>query len=118
VKQGSRVLRSAVGLGAGGTKMEVHVEVYDLSQGIGKPFLTFNTSGGSNAEPGAAETLSTAPATLVLGGASGAMHGVSEDNKRTAKEITAELSDYMYKRGWIPKDEWIEPKQAHDSNQF
>ena len=30
--------------------------------------------------------------------------------KRTAREITAELSDYIYKRGWISEDKWIEPK--------
>jgi len=116
VYQGSRALRSAIGFGAGGTKMETRVEVYDLSQDSGTAFLTFSTTGGSNAEPGAAFTFSTAPEAIALGGASGAAHGVSEDTKRTAREITAALSDYMYKRGWISKDEWIAPKRSHGND--
>ena len=53
VCQGSRLLRSAIGFGAGGTKIETHVEVYDLASNSATPFLTFSTTGGSGAEPGA-----------------------------------------------------------------
>ena len=98
VNQGSRLLRGAIGFGAGGTKFETRVEVYDLSTGATQPFLTFATTGGSNAEPGALPTLATDPLTLVIeaaGGAGNVAHGVSEDTTRTAREITAELSDYM-----------------------
>ena len=49
VNQGSRLLRGAIGFGAGGTKLETNVYVYDLNQGGDKPFLTFSTTGGSNA---------------------------------------------------------------------
>jgi hypothetical protein len=118
VYQGSRALRGVVGLGAGGTKLETHVQVYDLSHDSGVAFMTFSTSGGSNAEPGAAVTFTTAPLELALGSASGVGHGLSEDAKRTAREITAALSDYMYKRGWIPKDEWIEPKHSHGGDVY
>ena len=114
VNQGSRFLRAAFGLGLGGTKMETKVSVYDLSRPAQGAFLTFETTGGSNAEPGAVTAFATDPLTIVIeaaiGGASGFSHGVTEDTKRTAREITAVLSDVMYRRHWIPESEWIKPK--------
>jgi hypothetical protein len=113
VNQGSRLLRGAIGFGAGATKLVCRVRVYDLTQGMREPFLTFTTTGGSNAEPGALPTLATDPLSLVIeaaGGAGNVAHGVSEDTARTAREITAELSDYMYHHGWISKDKWVTPK--------
>jgi hypothetical protein len=114
VNQGSRALRAVFGFGLGGTKMETKVRVYDLSQPDHGAFLTFETTGGSNAEPGAVTAFATDPLTLAvqiaLGGASGFSHGITEDTKRTAREITAVLSDVMYRRHWIPKSEWIKPK--------
>jgi hypothetical protein len=116
VKQGSRFLRGAVGFGAGGTKLETRVQVYDLAQNPDTPFLTFSTTGGSNAEPGAVLGLTTDPLTLAIGGVSGVAHGLSEDTKRTAREITAELSDYMYNRGWISDGQRIAPKHLDGGN--
>jgi hypothetical protein len=113
VKQGSRLLRSAIGFGAGGTKLETQVQVFDLAQDADAPFLTFSTTGGSNSEPGAILAFTTDPLQLAIGGVSGAAHGLSEDTARTAREITAELSEYMYRRGWISEDQRIEPK--HES---
>jgi hypothetical protein len=114
VNQGSRFLRAAFGLGLGGTKLETKVRVYDLSRPDSDPFLTFETTGGSNAEPGAITAIATDPLTIVIsaaiGGASGFSHGITEDTKRTAREITAVLSDVMYRRHWIPQDKWIKPK--------
>jgi len=111
VQQGSRLLRSALGFGAGQTVMETRVRVYDLAQDPDTPFLTFSTTGGSGAEPGAlAGGLTTDPVQLAIGGVSGAAHGLSEDAGRTAREITAEFSDYMYRQGWISEDQWIKPK--------
>jgi hypothetical protein len=115
VKQGSRLLRSAIGFGAGGTKLETRVQVYD-AQNPATPFLTFSTTGGSNAEPGAILALSTDPLQLAIGGVSGAAHGLSEDAARTAREITAELSDYMYARGWISADQRVAPKHERDTD--
>jgi hypothetical protein len=112
VKQGSRLLRSAIGFGAGGTKLETRVQVYDLAENPDTPFLTFSTTGGSNAEPGAIFALTTDPLELAIGGVSGAAHGLSEDTARTSREITDELSEYMYHRGWINADQRIEPKRA------
>ena len=114
VNQGSRFLRTAIGFGAGGTKMEATVQVYDLSEAGHRPFLVFSTTGGSNAEPGAITSIATDPLDLAvqiaLSGVSGFSHGLTEDTKRTAREVTAELSDYMYRSRWIPEDKWIQPK--------
>ena len=110
VIQGSRLLRSAIGFGAGGTKFETRVEVYDLAQHSGAPFLTFSTTGGSGSEPGAILAFTTDPLELAIGGVSGVAHGLSEDTKRTAREITAKFSDYMHNRGWISEEQWIKPK--------
>jgi len=115
VNQGSRALRGIVGFGAGGTKLICKVQVYDASSDDPRPFLTFTTTGGSNAEPGAITAVATDPLSIVIqaaaGSAGGISHGVTEDTERTAREITATLSNYMYASGWIPKDKWISPKQ-------
>ena len=118
INQGSRLLRGAIGLGAGGTKVETRVYVYDLSQNTKAPFLTFSTTGGSGAEPGAISGIATDPVEMavgaVLSSGGGVAHGLTEDTARTAREITAELSDYMYRNGWIPKEEWIKPKNLDE----
>jgi len=111
VQQGSRLLRSAIGFGAGQTEVETRVEVYDLAQDPGVPFLTFSTTGCSGSEPGAILAFSTDPVMVAIGGVAGAAHGLSEDTRRTAREITAKFSDYMYNRGWISEDQWIKPKR-------
>jgi hypothetical protein len=115
VNQGSRALRGLVGFGAGGTKLICHVQVYDVSWDDKRPFLTFTTTGGSNAEPGAITAIATDPLMIVIQAAAGSVggisHGVTEDTERTTREITATLSNYMYASGWIPKDKWIQPKE-------
>ena len=115
VNQGSRLLRGAIGFGLGATKLETQIRVYDYRTGVDQPFLTFKTSGGSNAEPGAVTAIATDPLTIaieaVAGGAGNVAHGLTEDTKRTARETTAELSDYLYRRGWISKDKWVKPKE-------
>jgi hypothetical protein len=115
VNQGSRLLRGAIGFGLGATKLETQIRVYDYRQSVDEPFLTFKTSGGSNAEPGAVTAIATDPLTIaieaVAGGAGNVAHGLTEDTKRTARETTAELSDYLYRRGWIPKEQWVAPKE-------
>ena len=108
VNQGSRALRGLVGLGAGGTKLETSVRVYDLSHLAKEPMLQFETSGGSNAEPGA-----------VLGGTFGALpnairnagaRGVTDDTARTAREITAMVADYYAKNGGSLLGKTAKPK--------
>jgi len=118
VIQGSRLLRSAIGFGVGQSKVETRVEVYDLAQNPGTPFLTFSTTGGSGSEPGAILALSADPLQIAVGGVTGAAHGLSEDTKRTAPEITAEFSNYMYERGWIPENQWIKPKHRRGGDMW
>ncbi len=115
VNQGSRFLRTTIGFGAGGTKLETKVVVYDLSRQDRQPILTFSTTGGSNAEPGAVTSFATDPLDLAvqiaLSGVSGFSHGLTEDTKRTAREITAQLSDVMYRHHLITKENWMKPKR-------
>jgi len=103
VHQGSRALRGVIGFGLGATKLETIVHVYDLSD-LSKPFLTFETTGGSNAEPGAVTGIGPVTAAtgigLVAGGAGNVMHGLSEDAWRTSRMICAHLADYFASRGW------------------
>jgi Domain of unknown function (DUF4410) len=97
VNEGSRALRGLIGLGAGGTKMETVVRVYDLSRLSNEPVLQFETSGGSNAEPGAATggLFGALPNALRNAGA----RGVTDDSARTARQITAMVADYYAKKG-------------------
>jgi Domain of unknown function (DUF4410) len=116
VNQGSRLLRSAVGFGAGGTKMETQVFVYNLADNAPAPFLTFETTGGSGASPGAIAVgpggVAVTAVSSAVSAASGAAGGVTDDTKRTSRVITATLSDYMYNHGWISKDQRLTPKMA------
>jgi hypothetical protein len=73
-----------------------------------EPVLQFETSGGSNAEPGA-----------VVGGLFGALpnalrnagaRGVTDDTARTAREITAMVADYYSKNGGQLSGSGMKPK--------
>jgi hypothetical protein len=108
VHTGSRVLRAVVGLGAGGTKMETRVSVIDLSGAGHQPFLTFETTGGSNAMPGMMESSSPWGAALSMTAQS--MMGVTDDAARTSRMITGELNTYMIQRGWLSKSNVYEAK--------
>ena len=116
VNQGSRLLRSVVGFGSGGTKMDTVVRVYDLSQKEPREFLTFETTGGSNVSQGVLGVL-----TFPVGGpmafmslanaVDGVRSGVTFDTKRTAREITATLSEYLHKRQALVGKKPIKPKR-------
>jgi len=56
VDQGSRVLRSQVGFGAGATDLAVLVNVADLQKGKVEPFYKLEAQAGSRKMPGAAVT--------------------------------------------------------------
>lgn len=91
INEGSRILRMAIGLGAGGTKMETRVAV--SSSGRREPFLRFGTTGGSGATPGAATNpipFSSAPTAALQ-----SRLGVTDDAARTARVITNELLTYL-----------------------
>lgn len=109
VNQGSRALRAIIGFGAGGTKLETEVAVYDLSAGSNsQPFLTFSTTGGSGASQAGA--LAGGPIGALPNAAGGAAAGLNNDITRTAREITAALSEYMYARNWVSEEERVKAK--------
>jgi len=107
INEGSRILRMAIGLGAGGTKLETRVRVTNLAAS-NAPFLSFNTTGGSGAEPGAATNpipFSSAPTALLA-----TRTGITDDAHRTARMITAAVADYQVQRGWLSPDKVQKPK--------
>lgn len=116
INQGSRFLRSTLGLGAGGTKMETIVVVQDLSGSTPKRFLAFETTGGSNISQGIGG-VATLPVsgpmalTSLFNAVDGIRSGVSFDTMRTAREIAATLSDYLYLRNAISKKKHLQPKR-------
>jgi hypothetical protein len=111
VNQGSRALRTLFGLGFGGTKIETTVHVASLSTGKPVEILSFRTSGGSNTEPGPGILMGPPDPTTILPLLWGvAMPGLTRDITRTAKEIAAEISDYLAKHGVTPKDPKLKVK--------
>jgi hypothetical protein len=108
VNTGNRELRALVGLGAGGSKMETRISVIDLA-GDGKPFLTFETTGGSNAMPGLLE--SSGPGSAVMSMTTQSMMGVTDDSARTSRMVAGELNSYLIERGWLSKDKAYSAKK-------
>lgn len=108
VNQGSRALRSFVGLGAGASKMQVAVDIYDLGRSRSTPFLSFQTEGGSGSMPGL--ITSPGPVSAGLSMVGGSIRGVTDDAQRTARMITARISQYMLDRKWINPEQAIAVK--------
>lgn len=98
VHQGSRALRSLIGFGLGSSKVDTTVFISRLDgNGNILPVAHITTTGGSNAEPGA-----------ILGGPLGAgprlilraaTSGLSADARRTARTITAVVSEKLASQG-------------------
>lgn len=95
VNQGSRALRAVVGCGLGGTKMDCVARVYDLRNERKAPLAVIETTGGSNAEPGAifSGPFGAIPRLVMTS----VISGVTPDTRRTARMITASLSEYLAK---------------------
>jgi hypothetical protein len=116
INQGSRLLRSTLGLGAGGTKMETIVVVQDLSGRMPKRFLSFETTGGSNISQGVGGIV-TLPVsgpmalTSLFNAVDGIRSGISFDTMRTAREITAVLSEYLHERDALGSKPPLRPKR-------
>lgn len=116
VNQGSRFLRSTIGLGMGGTKMETTVNVFDLSGPEPVRIVSFDTTGGSNVSQGIGG-LATFPLSgpMALTSAANALDGVRSgvtfDTKRTAREITAVLSEYLHAQGALRGKPRLKPKR-------
>jgi hypothetical protein len=116
IQQGSRMLRSVIGFGVGGTKLETSVVVYDLSRRPPRPFLLLQTTGGSNAAPGAIGTatyFATGVTALFSAGNlfEGTRSGLTFDNLRTVRQIAAALSEYLVERGALSPDKPLRSKR-------
>ncbi len=112
VDQGSRALRAFIGFGAGRTHVETEVTVYDLSVSSQTPAFTFQTTGGSGAEPGA--ILSVNPIGLAAGAAGKSINGLSADTGRTSRMIAAYLSEMLAQRGYLSADKVRKAKLLAD----
>jgi len=120
VNQGSRLLRSVVGFGLGGTKLEMSVVVYDLSKKTPRPFLLIQTTGGSNAPPGAIGTAAffVTGVTALFSAANlfeGTRSGLTFDTLRTAREIAASLSEFLSERGALSSEKALRPRRLRNS---
>ena len=116
VHQGSRLLRSTVGLGAGACKMDTLVTVYNLSGESPDPVLRFETTGGSNISQGIggiAMAPFTGPMALtsLFNVIDGARSGVSFDATRTSREITATISEHLHQEGILKNKSRLVPKR-------
>lgn len=116
VYQGSRLLRSVVGLGVGATLMETTVVIYDLSGPHPRPFLRIVTTGGSNISPGiggVATFFISGPTALtsLFNVVDGVRSGITFDTIRTTREVNSALSEYLYQRGAIPYNKASGPKR-------
>ncbi len=115
VNQGSRLLRAGIGFGAGGTKMETRTQVAVLENGKPRFFLSLLTTGGSGLSPGAWAAITPAGAFYwpgaIANAGGGALGGLSIDRKRTAREITATLSEYSFQHHLIPERLARHPKK-------
>lgn len=111
-QQGSRALRVGIGFGLGRTRLETSVRVFNLAKSKTEPWLAFETTGGSNMEPGVLGALVPSPvqipvAVSVVGGAVTAgslgIKGVSQDASRTGRVIAAAVHDKLVKRRLVER---------------
>lgn len=112
VRQGSRALRLGIGFGVGRTRMATTVKVFNLDRSATKPWLTFETAGGSNSEPGLVGLLIPSPVSVpiavsLVGGAAAAGgitgKGVTDDATRTGRTIAAAIHERLAAKGLIKK---------------
>jgi hypothetical protein len=118
VNQGSRLLRSVFGFGAGGTKLEMSVVVYDLSKTTPRPILLIETTGGSNATPGAIGSvtylMTGVTALFSLGNLfEGTRTGITFDTIRTTREVAASLSEFLSNQGAPSPGGTLHPRRLH-----
>ena len=98
VHQGSRALRSLVGFGLGATKTEARVDVFQVAaKGRMIRVAQLETTGGSNAEPGAlfSSPFGAVPRLITNVTTS----GLAADARRTARTITAAVSEKLSAQG-------------------
>jgi hypothetical protein len=92
VDEGNRLRRSVVGFGSGATKMDLHINLTDLTTNAVQPFYSVDTSKSSGKLPGAIIALNpyVAAAKFVLN-----KNSLERDVKRTASQIADQLIEQV-----------------------
>ncbi len=112
IDQGNRTARVVIGLGAGRSDVETHVQAYFAREGGIQTLEKLDVSAKGSLKPGAAETLGVGAVAgnLVVAGVvtaattvgSETLGGTVEaDAKRTASKITKELKPFFERQGWL-----------------
>jgi hypothetical protein len=114
--EGNRLTRIALGLGAGGSKLDTEVHVFRVAHGERAEVLAFTTHADSGKMPGLVPSLGVGE--LVLGPITGlreAKNLASGGQKiystqidrlasKTGDQVARYLSQYSAEEGWIPRD--------------
>jgi hypothetical protein len=92
VDEGNRVRRAVIGFGSGATRLDLNVNVTDLTTGGVEPFYKVDTAKGSGKLPGAIITLNpyVAAAKFVLN-----TNSLEKDVRRTASKIADQLAEQV-----------------------
>lgn len=124
VDEGNRLRRLVIGFGSGASKLDTRVKVYQVSGGSPRRVLEFQTHVESAKMPGAAVTMgagaaATGAVTAGSAVAAAGMAGVKAHQSsmgaltdETSEQVTAYLSQYFAKQGWISSDKMRIPKFA------
>ncbi len=113
VDEGNRAERVVIGLGAGRTSVEAHVQVYDVTPEGQNQVESFVADSKSGRKPGMAEMMGVGAlagrlltSTVVSGGMSAAgevsWETVEADAKRLAEKVADDLGPFFVSQGWIP----------------
>ncbi len=117
VDEGNRVRRLVIGFGAGASKLDTQVNVFQVANGEPNQLLDFKTHADSGKMPGAAVTMGMGAAaqggaTAAAGAASAGMAGAKIYRSTmgfladsTAKQIVAYFSQYAAGQSWIRQDQ-------------
>jgi Domain of unknown function (DUF4410) len=117
IDEGNRLRRLVIGFGAGTSKLDTQVQIYQYNAGTPDQLLNFTTHAESGKMPGAAVTMGAGAAaqggvTLAAGAASMGVAGAKTYRSSmgfladsTAKQIVAYFSQYAAKQGWISHDQ-------------
>jgi hypothetical protein len=124
VDEGNRLQRTALGFGAGQSKVDTKVELYAPSTSGPTKLLEFTTHADSGSMPGAlvtgaagaaasgGMTAGVAATNLAASGVKGYRSQVEQMTARSADQAVAYLSEYFAKQGWIPQEKVKQAKQA------
>jgi hypothetical protein len=103
IDEGNRTRRMAIGLGAGASKVETHVECY-LTRSEKNVIVTeFKAISQSSRKPGAAETMGAGAAPEAAAAVSGVTElkqGSEGDTDRMAKAVAKEIAKTLAHQGW------------------